>query len=130
MALRSPSGVQRGIRKQLKPFGACASTRNASLHRRRHEPFVAMKAEDCRRRTARARVVLVRRSEPPWFSVMPMPTRAEVFQIVPAESCGRSRARRFAAAIRPRLPAHGAMSAPSRKSSRAGNRRRFRSARA
>ena len=30
MALRSPSGVHRGIKKQLKPLGACANTRNAS----------------------------------------------------------------------------------------------------
>ncbi len=31
MALRSPSGVIRGTRKQLSPSGACANVRNASL---------------------------------------------------------------------------------------------------
>ncbi len=30
MALSVPSGVQRGMKKQESPFGACASTRKAS----------------------------------------------------------------------------------------------------
>ena len=78
MALRLPSGVQRGRKKQLKPFGLCARTRKASHigADMNHLCPVKMNAPPP---AGSARVVLVRRSEPPWFSVMPMPISAEVF---------------------------------------------------
>ncbi len=72
-SLRRPQGSRRGIRKQLRPPGACASTsqpsdigaeKNHLWPTSRYSPSVA---------NAVARVVLLRTSEPPCFSVMPMP---------------------------------------------------------
>ena len=70
--LRVPSGSTRGTRKQDSPPGACASTRNRSYigalvnhlwPRSRQVPSAC----------GVATVVLARTSEPPCFSVMPMP---------------------------------------------------------
>ena len=71
IGLRSPSGVQRGMRKQVSPSSSQASVRKAS----------DMGAEQnhlcpCRRKaspSATARVVFARTSEPPCFSVIAMP---------------------------------------------------------
>ena len=124
LTIRRPSRHQ----KTAQTFRRLRENQESIAHRRRHEPFVAMQAEDpvaCRL----ARVLLVRRSEPPWFSVIPMPRSAEVFS-VQDESRGHSHAKKFAATIRPQWPAHDATSARSHRSSRSGNKRRFRSARA
>ena len=70
--LRVPSGSTRGTRKQERPPGACARTRNRShigalvnhlCPRSAHVPSPAGVAV----------VLLARTSEPPCFSVMPMP---------------------------------------------------------
>ncbi len=64
------------MKKQLKPFGPCAKTRKAS-----HIGADMNHLCPCRRNVpspaGSARVTLVRRSEPPWFSVMPMPISAD-----------------------------------------------------
>ncbi len=76
--MRSPSGSQRGTRKHDSPPGAWASMRKMSdigaeqnhlCPVRRHEPSP----------TASARVALARTSDPPCFSVMPMPAMAPAF---------------------------------------------------
>ena len=70
--LRVPSGSTRGTRKQDNPCGAWASTRNRSL-------IGALVNHLCPRRSqvpsavGVAVVALVRTSEPPCFSVMPIP---------------------------------------------------------
>ena len=70
--LRVPSGSTRGTRKQDSPAGAWASTRNTSL-------IGALVNHLCPRSSqvpsppAVAVVVLARTSEPPCFSVIPMP---------------------------------------------------------
>ena len=70
--LREPSGSTRGTRKQERPAGACASTRNASL-------IGAEQNHLCPSSTyspppsGRATVVFVRTSEPPCRSVIAMP---------------------------------------------------------
>jgi hypothetical protein len=80
--LRVPSGRTRGTTKHVTPSGACASTRNTSFIGAevnhlcpvsRYSPWVSV---------GRAVVSLVRRSEPPCFSVSPMPASR------PAFSCG------------------------------------------
>ena len=129
--LRSPSGSQRGTRKHDSPPGAWASIRNTSRHRRRAEPLVPGEAPtyavaSSAPATRSARVVLARTSEPPCFSVMPMPARAPGF----------SRAAHVARVVgpgdQPRLPLGGqvgdwaaARGRPSR-SSRSGSRGRRR----
>ncbi len=77
-----PSGRKRGIRKQVSPPAACASTRKASRHGRGHEPLVA--GDDVfgarpRLPTGSAVVVAARTSVPPCFSVMPMPIVTALF---------------------------------------------------
>ena len=42
MALRLPSGVKRGSRKQLKTSGRLGEHEEGVAHRRRHEPLVSM----------------------------------------------------------------------------------------
>jgi hypothetical protein len=70
--LRDPSGSTRGTRKQDSPSGARASTRKRSL-------IGALVNHLCPRRSqvpspaGVAVVVFARTSEPPCFSVMPMP---------------------------------------------------------
>ena len=64
--------------KQLKPFGACAKIRKPS-----HIGADMNNLWPCSRKLpspeGSARVTLARRSEPPWFSVMPMPINAAPF---------------------------------------------------
>jgi hypothetical protein len=72
-ALRFPSSRQRGSRKQVMPPGACARTRKASdigAEKNHLWPTSSYSSPW----TARAVVVLARTSEPPCFSVMPMPS--------------------------------------------------------
>src|SRR5690606_34694817 len=80
-ALDAPSGRQRGTKKQLKPPGACASTRCASHcgAEKNHLWPVMMYSRPLDDAIGSARVVLERTSEPPCFSVMPMPISAPVF---------------------------------------------------
>ena len=78
-ALRLPSGRTRGTTKHVMPSGAWARTRKTSFIGAdvnhlwpvmRYSPWVSVGA---------ATVVLVRRSEPPCFSVMPMPASRPAF---------------------------------------------------
>src|SRR5436305_3925374 len=66
--LRAPSAVQRGKRKQERPRGACASTRNASLIGAEQNHLCPVRRHASPSGTAR--VVLARTSEPPCFSVI------------------------------------------------------------
>ena len=72
--MRSSSGVQRGNRKQDRPFGACASTRKASLIGAEQNHLCPVSRHASPSRTAR--VVFARTSEPPCFSVIAMPISA------------------------------------------------------
>ena len=102
IALRAPSGVQRGTRKQDRPAVGLRQHQEGVAHGRRHEPFVAGEAEDAASPSAltnAARVMLARRSEPPWFSVIAMPNSAPVFSRGGRGARDRSCARRCAAAI-------------------------------
>ena len=77
MALRAPSGVQRGTRKQVRPAGAWARVRKASdigAEQNHLCPVSRQPSPPCS-----ARVVLARTSEPPCFSVIAMPTVAPDF---------------------------------------------------
>src|SRR6185312_14209519 len=77
--LRSPEGVQRGSRKQESPLGALARTRNAS-HMGAEQNHLCPVIRYSRELPIRsARVVLARTSEPPCFSVMPMPSSTPDF---------------------------------------------------
>ena len=81
-ALRSPSGVQRGSRKQDTPASVCARTRNAShigAEQNHLWPVISYSAPGPPPFSARARVMLARTSEPPCFSVMAMPKSAPRF---------------------------------------------------
>ena len=80
--LRSPSGVQRGKRKQERPPSAWASTRKAShigADMNHLWPVSSYSAPGPPPFTARAIVVLARTSVPPCFSVIPIPARAPRF---------------------------------------------------
>src|SRR5713226_551317 len=94
-ALRSPDGVQRGKKKQDRPFCAWARIRNASHigPEQNHLCPVMRNSLDWPRRSAR--VVLARTSEPPCFSVIPIPTNTPDFS--PA---GRNRGSYFGERIR------------------------------
>ena len=75
-ALRVPSSITRGTRKQERPPGAWASTRKAShmgAEQNHLWPVIRCSAPAPERPTGSARVVLARTSEPPCFSVMAMP---------------------------------------------------------
>ncbi len=76
-ALRVPSGRQRGSRKQVMPRSACASTRKASHMGAEKNHLWPTSSQVSPLRWAR--VVLVRTSEPPCFSVMPMPKVTPAF---------------------------------------------------
>ena len=80
--LRSPSGVQRGKRKQERPPSAWARTRKAShigADMNHLWPVSSYSAPGPPPFTARATVVLARTSVPPCFSVIPIPARAPRF---------------------------------------------------
>src|SRR5579871_763865 len=80
-ALRLPSEVQRGRRKQLRPCGACAKTRNAS-HIGAETNHLCPVIKYSRELPIRsARVVLALTSEPPCFSVIPMPSSTPDFSL-------------------------------------------------
>ncbi len=77
--LRSPSGVQRGKRKQERPPSAWARTRKAShigADMNHLWPVSSYSAPGPPPFTGRATVVLARTSVPPCFSVIPIPARA------------------------------------------------------
>ena len=80
--LRSPSGVQRGKRKQEMPPSAWARTRKTShigADMNHLWPVSSYSAPGPPPLTGRATVVLARTSVPPCFSVIPMPARAPGF---------------------------------------------------
>ena len=79
IGLRSPSGVKRGIKKQERPPSAWARTRKAShigADMNHLWPVSAYSAPGPPPFNGTATVVLARTSEPPCFSVIPMPQRA------------------------------------------------------
>ena len=76
--LRLPSGRTRGTTKQVSPPGACASTRNMS-HIGAEVNHLWPVSRYVPSAAGTARVVFVRTSEPPCFSVMPMPARQPAF---------------------------------------------------
>jgi hypothetical protein len=82
MRLRSPSGVQRGSRKQDSPPSACARTRNTShmgAEQNHLWPVSSYSAPGPPPSSGRATVVLARTSEPPCFSVIAIPASAPAF---------------------------------------------------
>ena len=82
MPLRLPSRVQRGTKKHPSPAVLRASTRNAShigADMNHLRPLMRKNRRSPSPPTASARVVVVRRSEPPWFSVIAIPIIAERF---------------------------------------------------
>jgi hypothetical protein len=79
MALRVPSGSQRGTAKHDRPPGAWASIRNRSLMGAEQNhlcPTSRYSSPGPPPLVGIARVVLARTSEPPCFSVMAMPAMA------------------------------------------------------
>ena len=79
MRLRSPSGVKRGRRKHDRPPSAWARTRNAShigAEKNHLCPVISYSPPGPPPFSGRAVVVLARTSEPPCFSVMPIPHSA------------------------------------------------------
>ena len=74
-ALRVPSGAKRGSRKHDSPPSACASTRKASDigAEKNHLCPVSSWRPALSEPTGVARVVFARTSEPPCFSVIPIP---------------------------------------------------------
>ena len=77
-----PSGRKRGIRKQVSPPAACASTRKASdmgADMNHLWPVTMYSAPEPRLPTGSAFVVAARTSVPPCFSVMPMPRVTALF---------------------------------------------------
>ncbi len=82
---RVPSGRTRGRRKQVRPAGAWARTRNASDVGAEQNHLWPVRAYSPGAESGSARVVFARTSEPPCFSVMAIPDRA------PALSAGGAR---------------------------------------
>jgi len=76
MVLRVPSGSTRGTRKQVSPASAWARTRKASdcgAEKNHLWPVSRWARPPGSEAVGTARVVLARTSEPPCFSVIPMP---------------------------------------------------------
>ena len=76
IALRVPSGSTRGRNRHDSPEAVCASTRKAShigAEKNHLWPVTAMRWPQASWPSGSARVVFARTSEPPCFSVMPMP---------------------------------------------------------
>ncbi len=71
--LRVPSGSTRGTRKQVTPASAWASTRNTSFIGAEVNHLCPCSVYVPSVSVGRASVTLARTSEPPCFSVMPMP---------------------------------------------------------
>jgi hypothetical protein len=77
--LRSPSGVNRGIKKHDSPPSAWARTRKAShigAEKNHLWPVISYSPPGPPPSIARATVVFARTSEPPCFSVIPIPQSA------------------------------------------------------
>jgi hypothetical protein len=74
--LRVPSGRTRGTRKQLRPGGAWARTRKASLIGAEQNHLCPVSSQVPSGPAGVAVVVLARTSLPPCFSVMAMPHSA------------------------------------------------------
>ena len=71
-----PSGSTRGRNRQLRPFGVCARIRKAShmgAEKNHLWPVTVKRWPHASEPAGTACVVLARTSEPPCFSVMPMP---------------------------------------------------------
>ena len=82
--LRSPSGRKRGIRKHETPPSACARTRNAShigADMNHLWPVSSYSAPGPPPFSGRAVVVFARTSEPPCFSVIPIPHSAPFLSV-------------------------------------------------
>ena len=77
--LRSPSGSTRGTRKQVSPPGAWASTRKTSFIGAEVNHLWPCRVYSPSTEVGRASVTLARTSEPPCFSVIPMPASAPAF---------------------------------------------------
>jgi hypothetical protein len=77
-SLSRPSGVQRGTKKQDRPLGDCAVTRKAS-HIGAERNHLWPVRRQLPSGIGSARVVLARTSEPPCFSVRPMPISTPFF---------------------------------------------------
>jgi hypothetical protein len=79
--LRAPSGRTRGTRKQESPPGAWASTRNTSHIGADVNHLCPRSVWTPGSAVGVAAVVLVRTSEPPCFSVIPMPASSPRFSV-------------------------------------------------
>ena len=80
-AFFAPSGRRRGINRQVRPPGACARTRKPSdigAEKNHLCPTSAYPSPDA---SGVAVVALARTSEPPCFSVMPMPRVIPAFSL-------------------------------------------------
>ncbi len=76
MALIEPSGKTLGIKKQDRPAGVCAKIKNAShigAEKNHLWPVILYFAPQASEPSCTAIVVLALTSEPPCFSVMPIP---------------------------------------------------------
>ncbi len=78
--MRVPSGRTRGTRKQVRPSGAWASTRNASDMGAEQNHLCPVSVYAPASASGRASVVFARTSLPPCFSVMAMPKSAPDFR--------------------------------------------------
>ena len=78
MALR-PSGSQRGTRKQVSPLPVCASVRNPSDIGAEQNHLCPVSRQSSPARSAR--VEEPRRSDPPCFSVIAMPSVTPAFSV-------------------------------------------------
>ena len=105
MRLRSPSGVNRGIRKHESPPGAWASTRNAShigADMNHLWPVSSYSAPGPPPFSGPRVVVFARTSEPPCFSVIAIPHSAPALS-----GAGRRRSPSYAFESQPGLPLRG-----------------------
>jgi len=85
-AFFDPSGSRRGSRKQPSPSGVCASTRKPSDIGAEKNHLCPTSCQASPPGSGVAVVALPRTSEPPCFSVMPMPRVSPAFSAI-----GRSR---------------------------------------
>ena len=96
--LRSPSGVKRGSRKQERPPSAWARTRKAShigADMNHLWPVSSYSAPGPPPFSGAATVVFARTSEPPCFSVIPIPQRAPVLS-----AAGRRRSPSYSSEVK------------------------------
>ena len=108
-ALRVPSGSTRGTTKQVSPLGRLRQHEEHVAHRRRAEPLVPGRAGTRRRPVGVAPwCVLARTSEPPCFSVIPMPASSPAFCAGRPAARGRTSWTPAAASTRSARPVVGA----------------------